>query len=259
VTTALVTGASAGIGEAFARELAVRGHDLVLVARRADRLDDEAARLGAAHGLTVEPLVADLATPDGVGMVAARLADPSRPIDVLVNNAGVGSSGSFWELPVEHEVAMIHLNVVALVQLTHAALAPMVARNAGGVINVSSLGAYQPVPFNATYGATKAFVSSFSQAVHEELKGTGVKCMVLSPGFTRTEFQVRAGFDSNDVPGFLWQDAATVVQHALRAYDAGRAVCVPGPLNAATAAFAAVTPHAVTRRIAGVIVSRSEK
>ncbi len=124
---------------------------------------------------------------------------------------------------------------------------------------MASIAGYQPTPGNATYGATKAFVSSFSQAVHEELKGTGVRCMVLSPGFTRTEFQARAGIDSSEVPGFLWQEAATVVGHALRAYDKGRAVCVPGPLNSATAAFTAVTPHAVTRRIAGVIVNKSEK
>ena len=114
-------------------------------------------------------------------------------------------------------------------------------------------------PGNAVYGATKAFVMSFTQAVHEELKGTGVKCMVLAPSFTRTEFQERAGFDSSEVPSFLWQDAATVVGHSLRAYDKGRAVCVPGPFNAATAAFTAATPQSITRRIAGAIVSRSER
>src|SRR5262249_13212379 len=135
VTTALVTGASAGIGEAFARELASRGRDLVLVARRADRLEAGAARLVAAHGIGVEVLAADLGTPDGIASTAARLADGARPIDLLVNNAGFGSSGSFWELPVDSEVAMIRLNVLALVQLTHAALGPMVERNSGGVIN----------------------------------------------------------------------------------------------------------------------------
>jgi short-subunit dehydrogenase len=252
VTTALVTGASAGIGEAFTRELASRGRDLVVVARRADRLEAESARLGAAHGITVEPLVADLATPDGVATVAARLADDARPIDLLVNNAGVGSSGSFWELPVEREVAMIHLNVLALVQLTHAALGPMVARNAGGVINVSSLGAYQPVPFNATYGATKAFVSSFTNAVREELRGTDVRLMVVAPGFTRTEFQ-ETSFEPGPLPEFVWQSADTVAATALRAYDRGRTVCITGAVNVVAAAASSVMPAAVTRRVSGAL------
>jgi len=252
VTTALVTGASAGIGEAFARQLAARRHDLVLVARRADRLEAEGARLGAAHGITVEPLVADLATSDGVATVAARLADDAPPIDLLVNNAGVGSSGSFWELPVEHEIAMIHLNVLALVQLTHAALGPMVARNAGGVINVSSLGAYQPVPFNATYGATKAFVSSFTNAVREELRGTDVRLMVVAPGFTRTEFQ-ETSFEPGPLPEFVWQSADAVAATALRAYDRGRTVCITGAVNVVAAAASSVMPAAVMRRVSGAL------
>jgi short-subunit dehydrogenase len=252
VTTALITGASAGIGEAFTRELASRGHDLVVIARREDRLEAEAARLGAAHGITVDPLAADLATPDGVATVAARLADPARPIDLLVNNAGVGSAGSFWELPVEREIAMINLNVLALVQLTHAALGPMVARNAGGVINVSSLGAYQPVPFNATYGATKAFVSSFTNAVREELRGTDVRLMVVAPGFTRTEFQ-ETSFEPGPLPEFVWQSADTVAATALRAYDRGRTVCITGAVNVVAAAASSVMPAVVMRRVSGAL------
>jgi len=256
---ALVTGASSGIGYAFALALADRGHDLVLVARDTARLDALAKELGDAYGASAEVLSADLSDATGLAAVEARLADATRPVDLVVNNAGFGTSGHFAELPIDREQQEIQLNVLALVRLTHAALGGLIERGRGGVINVSSIAAYQPTPGNATYGATKAFVSSFTQAVHEELKGTGVKCMVLAPGFTRTEFQVRGGFDSSAVPGFLWQDAATVVEHALRAYDKGRAVCVPGPLNTATAAFTAVTPHAITRRIAGVVVSQSEK
>jgi uncharacterized protein len=256
---ALVTGASSGIGYAFALALADRGHDLVLVARDTARLEALAKELGDAYGASAEVLSADLSDPAALATVEARVADPARPVDLVVNNAGFGTVGSFAELPIEREQQEIQLNVVALVRLTHAALGAQVERGHGGVINVASIAGYQPTPGNATYGATKAFVSSFSQAVHEELKGTGVKCMVLSPGFTRTEFQVRGGFDSSEVPGFLWQDAATVVQYGLRAYDKGRAVCVPGPLNAATAGFTAVTPHSITRRIAGVVVSRAEK
>ncbi len=256
---AVVTGSSSGIGRAFALALADRGHDLVVVARDTARLESLAKELGDAYGASAEVLTADLSDPLALARVEGRLADPEQPIDLLVNNAGFGTSGHFSELPIEREQQEIQLNVLALVRLTHAALGGQIERGHGGVINVASIAGYQPTPGNATYGATKAFVHSFSQAVHEELKGTGVKCMVLSPGFTRTEFQVRAGFDSSEVPGFLWQDAATVVQHALRAYDRGRASCIPGPLNAMTAGFSAVTPHAVTRRIAGVVVSRSEK
>jgi short-subunit dehydrogenase len=256
---ALVTGASAGIGRSFAYALADRGYDLVLVARDTARLEALGKEIGDAYGATSEVLTADLADGDALATVEARLADADRPVDLLVNNAGFGTSGKFHTLPVAREEQEIRLNVLALVRLCHAALDAQVARGRGGVINVASIAGYQPTPGNATYGATKAFVSSFSQALHEELRGTGVKCMVLSPGFTRTEFQARAGIDSSEVPGFLWQEAATVVDHALRAYDRGRAVCVPGPLNSATAAFTAITPHTVTRKIAGVIVNKSEK
>jgi uncharacterized protein len=256
---ALVTGASSGIGRAFVLALADRGHDVVLVARDTARLEALAKELGDAYGAAAEVLTADLSDPIALGAVEARVADPARPVDLLVNNAGFGTSGRFTTLPLDREQQEIELNVLALVRLTHAALGAQVERGRGGVINVASIAAYQPTPGNAIYGATKAFVRSFSQAVHEELKGTGVTCMVLSPGFTRTEFQTRAGFDSSEVPGFLWQEAATVVQHALRAYDKGRAECVPGPLNGVTAAFTAAVPHAITRRIAGVVVSRSEK
>jgi uncharacterized protein len=256
---ALVTGSSSGIGRAFALALADRGHDLVLVARDGARLEALATEITAAYGAAAEVLVADLSDATALATVEARLGDPDRPIDLLVNNAGFGTTGRFAELPVEREAQEIELNVLAVVRLTHAALGGQIDRHRGGVINVASIAGYQPTPGNATYGATKAYVMSFSQAVHEELKGTGVRCMVLAPGFTRTEFQARAGIDSSEVPGFLWQEAERVVDHALRAYDKGRAVCVPGPLNAATAAFTTVTPQAITRRIAGVVVSRSER
>src|SRR5664279_6145969 len=249
---AVVTGASSGIGRSFALALADQGHDLVLVARDTARLDALATELADAYGAYAEVLGADLSDAAALATVEARVADGDRPIELLVNNAGFGTSGHFSGLPIDREEQEIQLNVLALVRLTHAALGGLVERGRGGVINVASIAGYQPTPGNAVYGATKAFVMSFTQAVHEELKGTGVKCMVLAPGFTRTEFQVRAGFDSSEVPGFLWQDAPTVVQHSLRAYAKGRAVCVPGPLNSATAAFTAVTPHSVTRRIAGV-------
>jgi hypothetical protein len=259
MSTALVTGASAGLGRAFAERLAREGTDLVLVARDLARLEELARGLRQRHGVAVEVLVADLSDRAATGRVCSRLEDDLRPVDLLVNNAGFGTVGRFHELPISREISEIGLNVVAVARLTHAALPGMVARGRGGVINVASIAAYQPTPLNATYGATKAFVSSLSQAVHEELKGTGVNCMVLCPGFTRTEFQQRAGIDSSEVPNFLWQDASTVVAHALTAFDKGKALCVPGGLNRVTAGFSGAAPSAVTRKIAGLIVKRAEK
>ena len=175
-----------------------------------------------------------------------------------MNNAGFGTSGKFYELPIDGEVSEIRLNVLALVELTHAALVPMVQRGHGGVINVSSVGAYQPTPLSATYSATKAFVSSFTNAIHEELRGTGVKAMVLAPGFTHTEFHVHAGIDNTDKsPGFLWQSPDEVAQAAMRSYDRGRAVCVPGAVNAVAAAFSGAMPAGVSRRMAGMVTKRT--
>ncbi len=256
---ALVTGASAGIGRAFAERLAARGDDLVVVARDTARLEGLAKELDSGYGTQVEVLTADLATGPGMAAVEARLVDDARPVDLLVNNAGFGTIGKFHELPVAGEITEIGLNVVAVARLTHAALEGMVRRGRGGVINVASIAAYQPTPGNATYGATKAFVSSLSQAVHEELKGSPVNCMVLCPGFTRTEFQQRAGIDSSEVPDFLWQDPTAVVDHALAAFAKGRAVCVPGPLNQATAGLSSVVPATVGRKIANLVIRRAEK
>ena len=254
---ALVTGASSGIGRAFARGLAARGSDVVLSARRADRLQEVAAELEQDHGRPAEVLVADLGSDQGVSDVAARLTDPSQPIDLLVNNAGFGTAGALWELDADGEEQEIRVNVVAVVRLTHAALAAMVPRGRGGVINVSSVAAYQPTPWGATYGATKAFVSSFTHAVHEELRGTGVRVMVLAPGYTHTEFHEQAGMPVDHSPELLWQSPETVVDAALRAYDRGRVVCTPGPLNAMAAAFSATLPAAITRRAAGVVTRRT--
>lgn len=256
---AMVTGASAGIGKAFAEALAARGDDLVLIARDTARLEGLAKELDERFGATTEVLTADLSAAPDVARAEARLMDRDRPVELLVNNAGFGTVGTFHELPVAREIQEIGLNVVAVARLTHAALPAMVAAGRGGVINVASIAAYQPTPANATYGATKAFVSSLSQAVHEELAGTGVNVMVLCPGFTRTEFQARAGIDSSDVPGFLWQSAEEVVTEALKAFDRGKAVCVPGALNQVTAGLAAVAPSNVSRKIAGLVVRRAEK
>jgi short-subunit dehydrogenase len=250
---ALITGASAGIGRAFAHRLAARGYDLVLVARRESALLEVAHEIEREERRGTQVLVADLETDDGVAAVAHRLGDEDRPMDLLVNNAGFGTSGRFWELDVDTEEREVRLNVLALVRLTHAALGPMVRRSRGGVINVGSVAGYQPVPGGATYAATKAFVSSFTHAVHEELRGTGVRMMLLAPGYTHTDFHARSGDDVSGLPELLWQTADEVVDAALRAYERGRAVCTPGPLNTAAAVFSGSLPAGVTRRVAALV------
>jgi short-subunit dehydrogenase len=257
VTTALVTGASAGIGRAFAVALAARNHDLVLVARDGARLQDLAAELSAAHDITVDVLAADLLTADGITAVEDRLADLHQPIDLLVNNAGFGTYGRFADLDVEREVQEVELNVVALLRLTHSALGAMERRGDGAILNIASLAAYQPNPISATYGATKAFVHSFTHAVHEEARGSGVHVMLVCPGYTHTEFHDRAGLGPTEVPEFVWQSADTVVAAALRDLDRRRSVSIPGVLNQTAAAFSSVSPAGITRRVAGLVVKRS--
>ena len=258
MSRALVTGASSGIGAAFARALAARKSDLVVVARDRERLQQLAVELGGRHAIRCEVLAADLTDPEARERVAARVGDDASAVDLVVNNAGFGTTGRFVRQVVEDERREIELNVVALHRLTHAAVQAMVARGHGGVINVSSLGGYQPTPGFATYSATKAFVTSFTQAIHEELRGTGVKAMVVCPGFTRTEFQQRAGAgaETSSLPGFMWQEADEVVRAALRDYDRGRAVSVPGPLNTAAAVFATMAPGIAGRKVAAAMLRR---
>lgn len=251
--SALVTGASAGIGAAIARELAARGNNLVVVARDTARLDTLARELMASYGGEVEVLGADLIDSSQLAKVEARVADPERPLDVLVNNAGFGTAGDFATLDVEREESEIRLNVVALVRLTRAALEPMLARGHGAILNVASLAAYQPTAHMAVYGATKAFVSSFTQAVHEEVRGTGVHVTVLCPGFTRTEFQERSGATASRLPDMAWQDAAEVARAGLDALARNSPVAVPGAMNKVAAVMADMTPTVVTRRVAALL------
>ena len=257
MTPTLVTGATAGIGRAFATALAGRGHDLVLVARNGARLDTLAGELRARGGVAVEALSADLVTDDGVAAVEARLGDPERPVDILVNNAGMGSYGNFVELDPAREVAEIQLNVLALARLTHAALRAMTARGSGAVLNVSSLAGFQPVPSSATYGATKAFVTSFTHAVHQETRRSGVHVMLVCPGFTHTEFHERAGLGPSDVPEFFWQSADEVVDAALRDLDRRRTVSIPGGLNRALSALSSAAPAGLSGRVAGIVQRRA--
>lgn len=251
---ALVTGASSGIGRAMARRLGAAGVDLVLVARDRPRLEAVAGQLtspgGERAGVDVEVLVADLADPARLAAVERRLAGPADPVDLVVNNAGFGTYGDFAALDVDEEIREIAVNVVALVRLTHVALGGMLGRGHGAVLNVSSVAGLQATPGNATYGATKAFVASFGEAVHEELAGTGVTLTTVLPGFTRTEFQVRAGIGGRRIPGPAWQTAEDVAAQALDAARAGKAWFVPGVLNKVAVAASTPVPRRLRRRVA---------
>jgi uncharacterized protein len=254
---ALVTGASSGIGDSFARLLAERGYDLVLVARDAGRLEALAKDLEGSFGATAEVLPTDLTDPVQLATTEARCHDRSAPIELLVNNAGFGTFGSLHTLDLDTETREIQLNVVALVRLTHAAATEMFERRKGGILNVSSLAGFQPGPANATYSATKAFITSFTEAVHEELKGSGVNVTVLCPGFTRTGFQAVANVPAETIPGFVWQEADEVARAGLDALAKNRAVAIPGNLNKVLGNVSAVMPSAITRRLGAAVLKRS--
>lgn len=247
---ALVTGASSGIGREMARLLAAEGTDLVVVARDKGRLDDLAAELSGRHGVAVEVLAADLAVPTQLAEVERRVADADRPIDLLVNNAGFGTYGNQVDLDVDTEEREIAVNVTAVVRLTHAALGPMTARRRGAVLNVSSVAGLQATPGNAVYGASKAFVASYGESVSGELAGTGVTLTTVLPGYTRTEFQDRAGIGGRKIPAPMWMDADVVAAQALEATRAGKPWLVPGALNKALVAAAGPVPRGLKRRLA---------
>lgn len=254
---ALVTGASAGIGRTFAQQLAARRTDLVLVARDGARLEALADDLRTRFGIAVEVLPADLLDPAALEGVAARVAADDQPVDLLVNNAGMGTFGHFADLDVQQELREIRLNVLALVRLTHAALAAMETRGSGAIVNVSSLAAYQPSPDSAVYSATKAFVNSFTHAVHEEAADRGVHVMAVCPGYTHTEFHDRAGLGTTQIPEMLWQSSDEVVRTALRDLDRRRSVSIPGAMNKTAAAFSSAAPAGVTRKVARLVIQRS--
>jgi short-subunit dehydrogenase len=247
----LVTGASSGIGAAFAARLASDGHDVVLIARRRERLQAMARDLRRRDGVEVEVVAADLAHSAGLRAVEAMIATGGA-VDLLVNNAGFGTIGPFAALDPSREEEEVRLNVVALLRLTRAALPGMIRRNTGAVINVSSLAAFQPGPNNATYAATKAFVNSFTESLSEELRGSGVRVQVLCPGFTRTEFQERAGIDTSRIPSFAWMSAEAVVDASLAALSRGTVVCIPGFGNQLLASAVAATPRPLVRRVIGM-------
>ena len=251
--TALVTGATAGLGLEFVWQLATARHDVVVVARDADRLEEVAAQVRAAAGVRVEVLPADLSVPEDLERVAARLAvtggeegDDRRPVGLLVNNAGFATAQSFVGGDLAVEVSALDVMVRAVVVLSHAAAGQMTSRGRGAILNVGSIAA---LTAGGTYAAAKAYVRSFTEGLAVELKGTGVTATVLSPGFVRTEFHDRAGIDMTTVPDAGWLDAPTVVSEALADVRRGVVLSTPSVRYKAAAALLRLAPRSAVRAV----------
>ena len=243
---ALITGASSGIGETFARKLASRGYDLILVARREDRLRALASELS----VHAEVVVADLTTDLGLQSVEQAILNCPR-LDLLVNNAGFGTMKRFWVADLHGQEQMHKLHVMAAMRLTHAALRGMVERDRGDVINVSSVAAFGQTEGNVSYCATKAWMNAFTQGLDMELRGIGSKVQVqaLCPGFTMSEFHDTLGADRNNIPQFLWMQADAVVEASLRGLERHEAIVIPGMIYKIGAAVMRHLSHSMKRRI----------
>jgi short-subunit dehydrogenase len=245
---ALITGASAGLGVEFARQLSKRGHRLVLAARRKERLEELAKELGNARAVAI-----DLSEKDSAARLMADIEANGETVELLVNNAGFGLIGRFAELDSARLRQMIDLNVGALTELCRAVAPAMIDRKSGAILNVASTAAFQPGPKMAVYFATKAFVLSLSEAIHEELKPHGIKVSCLCPGPTRTEFGDVAGFRGNGLFDRVAMNAPEVVEKGLKGLEANDAVVVAGWMNKVTAASTRFAPRSVVRKIAGAI------
>jgi len=251
--TALITGASSGLGATFAHHLAALKYNLVLVARREDRLRTLGGQLSQRFGIRTEILPADLSTDAGIIHVEEGIR-ARTDLTLLVNNAGFGGGGAFYQIDTAKAADMIHVHVVATARLTRAVLPQMVERQRGAVINLGSVAAFFVLPGSALYGSTKAWVVVFSRVLGRELRGTGVRLQVLCPGFTHTEFHDAPEFEKlkdSSIPGFLWMSAEEVIDKSLRALARGKSVCIPGLKNKILAALPRV-PFAgpIIRRIA---------
>ena len=260
---AVITGASSGIGQEFARQLAARGHDLLLVARRRDRLQAVAAEV-AAHAIQVDILVADLASDEGRSLAAARIRDAAN-FALLVNNAGFGTTGLFCEADLAQQDEMHRLHVLTTLTLSHTALRKLneQGRTDGprGIINVSSVAGFGQSPSNVSYCATKAWMTSFTEGLAIELitRGSPLRVQALCPGFTYSEFHDRMGMARDPIPKQLWLTADFVVAESLRAFDRGKLIVVPGWRYKIIAGFIRTMPGTLMRRIASFAARRYRK
>jgi short-subunit dehydrogenase len=258
MNTTLITGASSGIGEAFARKLAAQGHDLLLVARSEDKLVALCNELGRNHNVRAQYVAIDLTEHEAPARLLAETVERNLEIDLLINNAGFGSMGDFANLDLELEVKMIDLNVRSLVELTHRFLMPMRERKQGSIINVASTAGFQGVPFMATYAATKAFVLSFSEALWEENRTYGIKVMALCPGVTETGFFVAS--QMKKPPARFIQTSEDVVETALRGLKRGQSSIVSGWPNLLMIEMERIVPRSLILRVAGMALRNySEK
>lgn len=257
MSTALVTGASSGIGAAFCRELARTGRDLVVVARSQPALEELAAGLRSQHGVAVEVLAADLADREQLERVAARirlddLAESNRHVDLLVNNAGFGLSAAFIDGELEQEERALAVMCRAVLVLSHAAAVTMRRRGSGGIVNVSSVAGFAQM---GTYSAAKAWVTTFSEGLATELGSSGVRVTALCPGFTQTDFHRRAELDMDRLPEALWLNADDLVRDCLHDHRQGKVISVPGNAYKAITGVMAVLPRGVVRRVSGALAS----
>jgi uncharacterized protein len=249
---ALVTGASSGIGECFAHALARRGHNLVLTARSEGKLSELAAELLRKHAIKAEIIPADLSVRDAAPQLAEILSQRNLAISLLVNNAAFGARGEFWKLPLERQMAMVRLNINALAELTYLLLPAMVERGKGAIINVSSTVSFQPTAYTATYAATKAFVTSFSMGLAEEVRPHGIRVVTLCPGSTRTNFFEAGNYGVRNIPGGM-QEPAEVVDLAIEALDHGGGLVVPRLLNKLFVFVQRFAPRETVAKLAAMI------
>jgi uncharacterized protein len=259
-STALVTGASSGIGAAIAESLAERGHPLTLVARREGRLSKLASDLRRRQGVRAEVIACDLGDAAERDRLEGLLEEAGLEVEVLVNNAGFGSSGEFVDTGREGQVEMVRVNCEAVIDLTGRFLPAMVKRGRGAVINVASMAAFQPIPKQATYAASKAFVLSHSEALHEELRGSGVTVTAICPGPVDTEFDQAAGIRRarEATPGFIWASADDIAEQAVKAAEDGKRAIVPGMLQYAGSILGRHSPRGISLPLTKRIWSRVE-
>ena len=259
-SASVITGASSGLGVEIAKALARRGHPLILVARRQQRLDELATTLSQRHGVRVEPIACDIADAESRQALLARIHDLGLVIDVLVNNAGYGSSGQFKDLPAATETDMIGVNIEAVVALCAATIPGMASRRRGAVLNVASTISFQPVPGAATYAATKAFVLHFTEALHTELAPYNITVTALCPGAMRTEFLEHEGVERGAarLPKQLWVDAAVAAEEGIKGLEHGDRVVVPGIFNRLGTLTGRHTPRWLLLRLLSRIANRGD-